>query len=390
MRTTLSSFLLLAFLLLPCTSGQHTTFKGDNTNSNSNSFCLPRTGFTALFIGQDLKSIVNYTEAFNSSSFGYMTYTALHSPSGNLTGLSSAIDYGTGIEFYDGILKYFQKHKLSIPNINLGLHLVDTLSEITSGLLNKHIDDLARFVLYTAHSTCYLRIGYEFDSKSNHYDTKEYKQAFRIIVKRFRALQVSNVAFVWHASGFKPRHHLELMDWFPGEEFVDICAVSLFQQPFDSCSYGGEGTSSICEMTHVHNVLKQCQELDLPLMIAESTPFGGIVEEVAKENEAGFRGHSWPNWFHPVLTLIESYDIKYWSYINCDWDSFPVYQREHSPGIMWGDSSVQNTFKMFSLLFIFIHSSIFDACFAAFLLCYLFIYYRLSKYSSIVGTKRVI
>lgn len=51
-------------------------------------------------------------------------------------------------------------------------------------------------------------------------------------------------------------------------------------------------------------------------MIAESTPFGGIT-------------NSWNDWFGPVLDLIDRYDIDMWSYINCDWESQPMW---HSIG----------------------------------------------------------
>ena len=57
-------------------------------------------------------------------------------------------------------------------------------------------------------------------------------------------------------------------------------------------------------------------------MIAESTPFGGIIEEGASNlgpNRAGFYGSSWTRWFLPVLTFIEKHDIRMWCYINCNW-----------------------------------------------------------------------
>jgi hypothetical protein len=46
-------------------------------------------------------------------------------------------------------------------------------------------------------------------------------------------------------------------------------------------------------------------------MIAESTPFGGIV--------------SWSEWFQPTLDLIHEYDISMFSYINCNWEAQPMW-----------------------------------------------------------------
>lgn len=58
-------------------------------------------------------------------------------------------------------------------------------------------------------------------------------------------------------------------------------------------------------MTHISYFLGK------PTMIAESTPFGGIV--------------SWSEWFQPTLNLIQKYDISMFSYINCNWEAQPMW-----------------------------------------------------------------
>lgn len=30
-----------------------------------------------------------------------------------------------------------------------------------------------------------------------------------------------------------------------------------------------------------------------------------------------------------------------WCYINCNWDSFPMWQRNHAPGVYWGDTRIE-------------------------------------------------
>jgi len=36
-------------------------------------------------------------------------------------------------------------------------------------------------------------------------------------------------------------------------------------------------------------------------------------------------GGAW-QWFGPVLSFINRHDVRLWSYINCDWDAFPMWQ----------------------------------------------------------------
>ena len=68
-------------------------------------------------------------------------------------------------------------------------------------------------------------------------------------------------------------------------------------------------------------------------MIAESAPFGGIVDVEAGDNthnEAGYIGSTWNRWFEPVLSFIERYEVKMWCYINCDWDALPMFRLKSS------------------------------------------------------------
>ena len=37
-------------------------------------------------------------------------------------------------------------------------------------------------------------------------------------------------------------------------------------------------------------------------------------------------GDPWERWFSKTLDLINRYDISMWSYINCDWDSQPMWR----------------------------------------------------------------
>ena len=164
-----------------------------------------------------------------------MAYTAiLFNSSHNLAGLRHPVDYGSGIEWSAGLLDAYPGSALQI-----GLYLVNSCGHIAAGQLDMYIDKLALFLRGYSDRSIYLRIGYEFDSAENNYAPDDYIAAFRHIVHRFDYYQVNNTAFVWHASGFEPRDGLQSRDWFPGEDYVDWCGVSLFQQPY-SCQTAKE------------------------------------------------------------------------------------------------------------------------------------------------------
>lgn len=295
--------------------------------------CVPSSGYTALVIGQDFFSIQNYTSTFEACvPFGLMAYTALESSTGSLTGLKYPINYGSGIEWISGLVE-----KYPISAIQLGLYLVDSWDRVISGLLDAKIDELVLY-LNSLHVPVYLRIGYEFDSELNRYPTQEYKDMFIHIVERFRLKRNENIAFVWHAAGFRTRNNIPVEEWYPGDDYVDWCGISLFQQPYE-CQEQFK-----CEFKHADILIKFCKSNEKPIMIAESTPFGGIIDTNSDErsvNEAGYQGDSWRRWYGNVMNYIEKHDIRLWSYINCDWDAQPMWQVNHAEGEMWGDTRVE-------------------------------------------------
>jgi hypothetical protein len=115
-----------------------------------------------------------------------------------------------------------------------------------------------------------------------------------------------------------------LEDFYPGDEFVDWIGVSIFQQLYpwatESNHFSGGSRNYVVE------VLNLAQDHAKPVMIAESTPFGGIY---VNGNDTDI----WSLWFEPVLELIEEYDVRMWSYIDCDWDAQPMWHK-----VGFGDS----------------------------------------------------
>ncbi len=90
-------------------------------------------------------------------------------------------------------------------------------------------------------------------------------------------------------------------------------------------------------MKHVETVLDFAKHHNKPVMVAESTPFGGIHATTIKtpQGDKDYSGNTWKQWFDPMLNLIESHDFSMWCYINCDWDSQPMW---HNVG--FGDTRI--------------------------------------------------
>lgn len=302
--------------------------------------CLPKHSSTAVVIGQDLGSEQNYTAAVGAHAhpFGLMSYISLRiGPDGEIEGLESPTDYGSGVEWVLGILDHYQ-----LSALQLGLWLIDSFDKLPTHEFDRNLAQLGKFIASTGRPF-YIRIGYEFESVANHYPPDQYVAAFRYVVDYFRSSKVTNVHYVWHAAGFAVRDGLSYDAWYPGRDYVDWCGVSLFQQPYHC------GQQIDCPtMLHADEFATYCKERGIPMMIAESAPFGGIVEPTEdsitagnKTNEAGFVGASWSEWFEPVLAYIDRHDVRLWSYINCNWDAQQMWQEQHAPGEQWGDTRIE-------------------------------------------------
>jgi beta-mannanase len=75
------------------------------------------------------------------------------------------------------------------------------------------------------------------------------------------------VQFVWH-SWAAPRL-ASLEDFYPGDHVIDWMGILLFQQWYPWSVKSGSPSD-------VQHVLELAQQHGKPVMIAESTPFGGI------------------------------------------------------------------------------------------------------------------
>ena len=164
----------------------------------------------------------------------------------------------------------------------------------------------------------YLRIGYEFDGPHNELEPKEYVRAYRHIVDLMRAKGVENIAFVWHSCASPPFKDQPLSAWYPGDDYVDWVAISVFGH-----AYGGTDFGPDCD-----TVLQFAKDHKKPVMIAESSPINGVDKESTE---------AWNQWFVNFFTFTYSKNIKAISFINEDWPSFRMGGIEE-----WKDSRLYN------------------------------------------------
>lgn len=245
-----------------------------------------------------------------------MFYTDIQS----LRGLEEPVDYGSGIEYADGIIdSLFGGQEVGLQ-IGLWLNGSTGCRDIICGELDKNIEHLLEYLTNGNASKVFLRVGYEFDNPSFGYsdDPQSFQLAFIYIVERCRWLPgcAERVKFVWHSWAAKREALLE--DFYPGDEFVDWIGVSIFDQ-FFPWSKRDATRDDIVE------VLQFAQKHHKATMIAESTPFGGITLDRNITEPYEDMENDWNRWFQPVLDLVDEYDIGMWSYINCAWQDQPMW-----------------------------------------------------------------
>ena len=337
--------------------------------------CRPPPGSTYLCIGQDLFSVSEYVNSqynyslhaviissttnsskdddgddfidnkqqLSISSFvpsAFMVYTDLQT----LRGLWAATDYGSGIQYANGLLDQFPSAPVAVAGtdnhsttptaagLQIGMWLNGTqgCTSICNGEMDIHIERLIAYLEQSNASKIFLRLGYEFDNPDFGYsDHPElYILAFRKIVTDCRrglsAKARARVMFVWHSWGAPMASKtLTLDSFYPGDRYVDWIGVSIFQQVFPwSPPWGGK-------ISDVENVLTFAQSHNKPTMIAESTPFGGIELKQASKaaKETNDISDPWERWYGKVLDIIDKYDVSMWCYINCDWEAQPQWNQ---------------------------------------------------------------
>ena len=257
--------------------------------SASNSF-VPPPGKTLLFVGQDRDTIASYVSATGNIPGGTMLYTSTQ----KVEGLQGPTDYGSGPEDGDALLGIY-------PNsaVQVGLYMVDEMKDTIAGKYDPHLKILAQWIK-KANRPVYLRIGYEFDNPENHYDPKEYKQAFRYVVDFLRKEGVRNTAYVWHSYCWTEKSSQQWMDWYPGDAYVDWFGATMFAIPD--------------QLWTASSFVKLAREHHKAFMICESTTWGMYTIQ----GKTDFLKH--------IFRFIKDNGVEAFCYIDSNWDVMPMYK----------------------------------------------------------------
>ena len=259
-----------------------------------------------LVTGQNVDSVNDYVAATGTCPGGIMSYTSTAAAEG----LTVNIDYGAG-----NIDAQYFINSPSYTNtvIQMGLYINDDMPNILNGTRDGNLTLIGNWI-QNAGRPVFLRIGYEFDGPWNMLDPTQYIVSYQYIVNFFRRLGVTNCAYVWHSCCAPTYNNYPITAWYPGDSYVDWAGVSIYQQ-----FAGTLGT-----VADIDNFCAFAKSRNKPIMIAESTPYGGITDA------------SWTNWFLPCLDVIRRHHIQMWSYISTDWDLLSLFA-----GQGWGDTRIE-------------------------------------------------
>ncbi len=274
---------------------------------------VPPAGKTLLIAGQTLGAIDEYVASFPDEPLpgGWAAYWGIPSTDGLA---STAVNEHGHRQNHQELVDRF-------PNsvVQSALWMVGKWDVAKNAGLGLYDDVIRGFSAWakTIDRPIYLRIGYEFDGPHNELEPSEYVTAYRRFVDITREEGVQNVAFVWHSYASPPYKGYALPSWYPGDEYVDWVAVSLFGHMYGPDP--GPSANAVFDFARAHRK---------PVMVAESSPVQGIV--------AGDLS-SWNTWFVNYLSLAYEKNIKALSFINADWSTYP----EAAP-LNWQDARLQN------------------------------------------------
>ncbi len=309
---------------------------------------LPPEGKQLLILGQDLGAVGGFEAPDNDGYFehiktvpgGITTYTSFPT----LYGLAEKVNYGSGNVCGTCIVdnQHYKKTTLAI-----GLYLVDQLEAIAGGLQDSTIKALGEWIK-ASQRPVFLRIGYEFDGMWNHYDPELYKKSYIRIVDMFREMEVENCAYVWQActspiDDILEAKHENILDWYPGDEYVDWMAYSWF-------------LNNEMQIKLTDEVINLARERNKPVMVAEAacqsydtknhtqrfinTMLDGKPGEGSKPKSGE---EIWNEWFVPYFDYIKKNKdvVRAVAYINVNWDAQGLWGPPYDQGY-WGDTRVEN------------------------------------------------
>jgi hypothetical protein len=149
-----------------------------------------------------------------------------------------------------------------------------------------------------------LSLSLHSDGPWNRYEPEAYKNAYRRIVDVLRTSGVKNFAAVWQSatSSFGTFGNRSILDWWPGDAYVDWAGLSYF----------------VPHPPSLGALLDAARFKGVPVLICESAPQGydlarGTVASTtngAQDRRAASADETWGKWFAPFFAFIrENYDV---------------------------------------------------------------------------------
>ncbi|GAA4803014.1 glycoside hydrolase family 26 protein [Litoribaculum gwangyangense] len=262
---------------------------------------VPPKGKTLLIMGQTVERISEYMAAFPeeeipsgwSAYWGIPEFKGIIEPHKNTAG---------NTQYHQMIIDKFPNTVIQSAMWMVGNW--DIAKNAGNGAYDNVVKQFSAWAK-VANRPIYLRIGYEFDGPHNTLEPDEYVKAYKHIVDIMRTEGAHNVAFVWHSFASKPYKNYPLEAWYPGDDYVDWVAISVFGHAYDGPEFG----------IYCDNVLNFAKQHKKPVMIAESNPINGIDIENTEV---------WNNWFANYFSFIYNKNIKAISFINEDWPKIGI------------------------------------------------------------------
>lgn len=200
---------------------------------------------------------------------------------------------------------------------------------VANGQHDQAIDRYANIFKSKPNMKFFLRIGYEV-SPGVFQDAAAYKQAYNYVANRLRNINnVTNVAFVYHPVRF----FAEVEQMYPGDEFVDWVALSVFNN--DLCLevsniYNCQGNAVDSDIARVIQWSKNT--LKKPVMFAEAA-----VQPPYSNSDNGFN-----TYVNKLFDVINQYDVDAVAYINSNWTTHGWDSQ------YWGDSRIESRNSVFN------------------------------------------
>jgi hypothetical protein len=265
--------------------------------------------------GQDPKGFDDYRKNFptDRQPLIYMTYVGLCAPEAEVK------EWGADLQRELVAMAPMK----AVPQIGLNMTTGndDGSGQDAAVAEGKYDAQIAAFAdaVASLQQPVFVRIGYEFEGKWNGYHAAAYPKAWVRIARVLRERNLP-VATIWCSAGAGAGWPAQerLMEYYPGDEWVDWWGVDIF----------GEN-----EVAHprLAEFLDAARAHHKPVAIGEMTPRGIGVLDGQK---------SWDRWFAPMLALLKQRpEIKATAYINWDWPDWS--KRIGFSWFDWGDARIE-------------------------------------------------